>query len=98
MNKWFVLAALLALGKMLQTTKQTEKKGESPCPAEKSTTEKPGQTSTGSPERQAKPAASRPRRRYKTIDGVLHEQNPLGFGWREVGSDPDEPYWVRRLD
>lgn len=30
--------------------------------------------------------------------GILYEKNPNGFGWRELGSDPDEPYWVRRLD
>lgn len=30
--------------------------------------------------------------------GVVYERNPRGFGWRELGSDPDEPYWVRRLD
>lgn len=30
--------------------------------------------------------------------GCLYEKNPHGFGWREWGSDPDEPYEVRRLD
>ena len=30
--------------------------------------------------------------------GIVYEKNPNGFGRRELGSGPDEPYWVRRLD
>ena len=66
MKKLLMLAALLALGKMLHRGQPTQ--------------------------------GPRPKRRFKRIDGLLHEQNPVGFGWREVGSDPKEPYWVRRLD
>ena len=94
MNKWLVLAALLALGKVLQSAQQTGKRSEPPCqPAQE-----PEQVNSAAPAKQDDPVKPRPRRRCKIIDGVLHEQNPLGFGWREVGSDPDEPYWVRRLN
>ena len=88
MKKLIFLSGLVVLAKVLEKGLEamSKKDGAQSSPPDASANPEP------------KAAAPRKKRVCKVIDGVLCEKNPVGFGWREVGSDPGEPYWVRRLN
>jgi hypothetical protein len=88
MKKLILLSGLIVLARALEKGLKAVSKNEGAQSSPPEASANPGPTT----------APPRKKRVTKMIDGVLCEKNPVGFGWREVGSDPGEPYWVRRLN